>query len=326
MRRVVQVCLFTLFLTACAVHPMRPAVQLKPDPHVLVKPYVPELNESGLFHLSCTDRYPAGHSVYAALDSDTGSMGRVALARKHFIHAAMASNVYLDPASKPQYALPGWTLFDALTSDTGLALHVYGDGPTLEGSGQIVVAYRGTDSPIDWRNNLALREPPQYRQALAHLRPLRAKYPQAAMTVAGHSLGGGIAMNMSMRVPGVEAVGFNMSPRVRFGRTTPYDTYRASLYEVGEFLTGVTRFPAAVALPDSVHYGNYNFLDYRFFAFSPVPEHSIYEFTRALTVLAMTRGDAKAREFFKVNIGEEQARRVDWDNCRAIFHDGDGDA
>ncbi|KRB07139.1 hypothetical protein ASD86_14355 [Lysobacter sp. Root690] len=303
------------------MHPLRQAPPIEPGQHVLIRPYIPQINQDGLFHLSCTDRYPDNRSAYAAFDQDAADVNRVELAKRHFIHAAMANNVYLDPDKKPVFRLPGWTLHESWISETGLALQVYGDGATLAGSSRIVVAYRGTDfdSGIDWLNNFALRDPPQYRQAYKHLKELRAHYPNARITVTGHSLGGGIAMNMSLRVSGVEAVGFNMSPRVRFGRTRAFDSYRASIFEVGEILTGATKFYAAVMLPDNTHYGNYNFLDYRLFAFSPVPEHGIYELTRALTVVAMTRESQQAREFFRVNIGEEQARKVDWEHCQAIF-------
>lgn len=310
-----------LLLCGCSTAPLRVADRVEPSPHVLVRPYVPQLNESGLFHLSCTDRYPNGNSVYAAFDLDTADVGRVALARRHFVHAAMANNAYMDPAKKPVFRLPGWTLHDSLISDTGLALQVYGDGGYLVTSANIVVAYRGTDfgSPIDWLNNFSVVEPPQYRQAYAHLKGLRMRYPNARITAVGHSLGGGIAMNMSLRLDGVDAVAFNMSPRVRFGATHAPDVYRASIFEVGEILTGATRFYAAVMLPRDTHYGNYNFLDYRYFTFSPVPEHGIYELTRALTLVAMMRGSKEAREFFRVNIGEAQARSVDWEHCQPIF-------
>lgn len=310
----------TILMAGCTTHLAKVSPSTIPSTHVLLKPYNPAV-EGGLFHLSCTDKYPDGHSAYAQFDGDKAEVGRVELARRHFIHAAMANNSYSDPKNKPIFVLPGWTLHDALESKSGLALQVYGDGVSLKNSERVVVAYRGTNSSsvLDWANNLSPMEPLQYRQAFSHLKELKSNYPEAKVTAVGHSLGGGIAMNMSMRLPGVDAVAFNMSPRVRFGRTEAYPAYRASLYEVGEILTGGTNFYSAFQLPDSVHYGNYNFLDYRAWTFSPVPEHGIYELTRALTVVAMTRGSGEAITFFTANIGEDQARRTDWEHCEALF-------
>jgi len=311
-----------LLVAGCASHPMRPSAMPGPSEHRLMRPYIPDINESGLFHLSCTDRYPNGRSVYEAFDRDTADPSRVELAKRHFIHAAMANNAYANPAKKPVFALPGWHLLEALESDTDLALQVYGDAPRMEDSKAIVVAYRGTESLVDWGNNFALKDPPQYKQAYQHMKALRERFPAAKVTAVGHSLGGGIAMNMSMRVEGVDAVAFNMSPRIRFGKTKPYPAYRASIFEVGEILTGLTKGYSAVLLPGPVSYGNYNFLDYRTLPFSPLPEHGIYELTRGLTVVAMTRGSVEAQEFFKANIGEAKARQVDWEHCQALFEGG----
>ena len=311
-------------LAACATHPL---VDAPPMPargaHPIGLPYAPESNESGLFHLSCTDRYPNGTSVYAIFDAPSeGEVSRAELAKRHFVHAAMANNAYRAPVEKPVFAIPDWHRVQSLQSRSGLMIDVYADAARLADGREVVVAYRGTDGASfpDWRNNLALREPPQYREAYRHLKALLAERPDAKVTATGHSLGGGIALNMSMRFEGVDAVVFNPSPRIHFGATSSrFDNYRASIYEVGEMLDLVSGPWTRLRLPSNVKYGNYNFLDYRALSISPLPEHGIYELTRGLLLVAMTRGDARAKAMFAANIDREQALRTDAKHCADWF-------
>lgn len=307
-------------LASCRTYPLAEAPPLPaPGKHPIIRPYIPEINESGLFHLSCTDRYPNGLSVYAAFDADKGIPSRATLAKRHFVHAAMASNTYRSPTDKPIFAIPDWRLLRSLQSPSGLLLDVYGNSDNVSTSTKLVVAYRGTDGASwdDWGNNLAPREPAQYREAYAHLRDLRMENSGAEYTVVGHSLGGGIALNMSLRFDGVDAVGFNPSPRIHFGRTsTSYNNQRTTLYEVGEVLNLISGPWTRLRLPDDTAHGNYNFLDYRTLAFSPIPEHGIYELTRGLLLVAMTRGDEAAQRMFAANIDRTTALKVDAEHCR----------
>ena len=313
-----------LTLAACATHPL---IDAPPMPvrgtHPIGLPYVPQSNESGLFHLSCTDRYPDGTSVYAIFDAPSeAEVSRAELARRHFVHAAMANNTYRAPVEKPVFSIPGWYRVQSLQSRSGLLVDVYADASSLVESQKMVVAYRGTDaaSARDWRNNLALREPPQYREAYGHLKALKAEYPDVKVVATGHSLGGGIALNMSMRFRGVDAVVFNPSPRIHFGSTSStLDNYRASIYEVGEMLDLVTGPWTRLRLPSNVKYGNYNFLDYRALSISPLPEHGIYELTRGLLLVALTRGDSSAKEMFAANIDRDAALRIDAAHCADWF-------
>lgn len=318
--RALTVSLLLLTLAACTTHPL---VDAPPMPargtHPIGLPYVPQSNESGLFHLSCTDRYPNGTSVYAIFDAPSeAEVSRAELARRHFVHAAMANNTYRAPVEKPVFVIPDWHRVASVESRSGLLIDVYADAHLLADSREMVIAYRGTDaaSARDWRNNLALREPPQYREAYRHIKALRTKYPNAKITATGHSLGGGIALNMSMRFQGVDAVVFNPSPRIYFGATSStLDNYRASIYEVGEMLDLVSGSWTRLRLPSNVKYGNYNFLDYRALSISPLPEHGIYELTRGLLLVALTRGDARAKAMFTANIDRKDALSIDAAHC-----------
>lgn len=314
-----------IFLTSCTGTQMKnlydsPALT-EVGVHALKKPFIPKIQENGLFHLSCTDKYPNGVSVYEAFDQDGDEFGRAQLAKKHFFHAAMANNAYRDPLKKPTFIIPDWYLLTSLESKEGLGLEAYGNGSTLEDSTKLVIAFRGTEfeSKNDWKNNLSMKEPPQYKQAFSYISDLKKTYPEKDITVVGHSLGGGIAINMALRIQNISAVAFNPSPRLFFGKTNDYENNITVMYEVGEVLDSMFGLWNRVRLPASTHYGNYNFLDYKVWTFSPVPEHGIYEFARALTVVAMTREDEFARKLFISNIPRGEAERVDWDNCKYLY-------
>lgn len=312
-----------LVIVGCNTLPLQESPRIeRPSNHVLLKPFIPELNESGLFHLSCTDKYPTGRSVYEAFENDPNTQfSRIALAKRHYLHAVMANNSYRAPDNKPIFIIPNWYLINSLESTSGFGLLLYGNRPTAAESSDLVVAYRGTDfeSLDDWGNNLSPKEPMQYKQAFSHLNELRKLNPSAKITVTGHSLGGGIALNMSMRMREIDAVAFNASPRIYFGKTSKLPNYRAHLYELGEGLNGLFGPWIRVRLPNETAYGNYNFLDYRVISFSPVQEHGIYELTRGLILVAMTRGDEQAQRLFAANISEADARSKDWENCQKYF-------
>lgn len=313
-----------LALAGCKTYPLTMSPELADaGRHPIVGPYVPKVDESGLFHLSCTDKYPNGRSAYEAFDQDRATpVSRAELARRHYLHAAMASNAYRTPDTKPVFVIPGWRLLESLQSESGLGLEVYGDGETAAASSRLVVAYRGTDfgSRKDWGNNLALYQPAQYKEAYAHLRALKTTHPAARLTATGHSLGGGIALNMSLRFDNVDAVVFNPSPRFSFGRTSKARrNTRVSLYELGEGLNGLTGAWSRLRLPNDTAYGNYNFLDYRTLSLSPVKEHGMYELARGLLLVAMTREVAHARSLFAANIDAAQASASDPVHCPSYF-------
>lgn len=82
-------------------------------------------------------------------------------------------------------------------ADTGLAATTY-----INSSGEVVIAFRGTDDPIglfetDWaQGNVpgALGwHAPQVAAALRLVADVVARYPAAPITLTGHSLGGGLA-------------------------------------------------------------------------------------------------------------------------------------
>lgn len=173
--------------------------------------------------------------------------GRVAL------YAMMAANAYRPSSERIRFKLAklGWYLVDEdgnhadhqgvpVTGPTknhpvsGLAYDVYERLDTND----VVFAYRGTDSWDDYLTaNLAI--PPfnfQYRQARRELGKYLATNPQRDVTVTGHSLGGGLALSMSVH-HGVPAFAFDPSPRIFDGLGDFHEPApRLVVYQQGEIL------------------------------------------------------------------------------------------
>lgn len=127
------------------------------------------------------------------------------------VYALLASNTYED-AGQPQFTLPaGWTLLQrSAAGDLHYQLYEQQrDGVRLKR----VLAFRGTDSHRDWWSGNITGA--QYQQAAQITEQILAQYPDAPLVATGHSLGGGLALHVSMRFAGVSAYAFNPSPLVR---------------------------------------------------------------------------------------------------------------
>ena len=91
----------------------------------------------------------------------------------------------------------------------------------------VIVAFRGTDSSRDWfRHNLAL-DPAQFEPARAYVKRVAEKYPDDRLVVAGHSLGGGLAIHVTRHEDTSalvdEAWAIDTSPRIGGVPTDPRD-------------------------------------------------------------------------------------------------------
>jgi hypothetical protein len=95
----------------------------------------------------------------------------------------------------------------------GLAYDIYKKKNTKE----TVFAYRGTEGFWDWIfSNLALFYSPAYTEAFEKFEEYKNsdEHKDEKIMVTGHSLGGGIALGVSVRNEGVKAVVFDPSPRI----------------------------------------------------------------------------------------------------------------
>lgn len=96
---------------------------------------------------------------------------------------------------------------------------------------EVVLSFRGTDQIRDWPigNILAL----QNSRGLNAYKKLREETPEnIPVAVVGHSLGGAIALHVSLREPNVKTFVFNTSSR--FTRGKALDNERYSYSEYGE--------------------------------------------------------------------------------------------
>ncbi|MFO1401338.1 MAG: YqiA/YcfP family alpha/beta fold hydrolase [Steroidobacteraceae bacterium] len=113
---------------------------------------------------------------------------------------AVLSYMAYGPSKRNELSTGSWAEVPDLTvvqADTGLAATTY-----INPSGEVVIAFRGTDDPIgffetDWEQGsvpAALGwQSPQVAAAMRLVADVVARYPAASITLTGHSLGGGLA-------------------------------------------------------------------------------------------------------------------------------------
>ena len=128
-------------------------------------------------------------------------------------YALLANNAYATAGTR--FQLPaGWQSLKQGNEhrQIGLQYELFG----WQESGQtqrLTLAFRGTDELIDWWHGAITGT--QYQQALAITAGIRKQYPGLPLVVTGHSLGGGLALHVSMLMEQVSAYAFNPSPITR---------------------------------------------------------------------------------------------------------------
>lgn len=160
-----------------------------------------------------------------------------AMAETAHPYAMLAVNAYDD--DKDDFAMgPAWVRLDSFPNNQhGMAYDVWQhNGPQGQ---EIVLAFRGTEFTHlrDWRDgNFGTK---QNADGIKAFDAWRAKYPGArSFTVTGHSLGGGIATQISLSRKNVRSFIFNSSPRFKAPRP-PAENERVSVAEYGEVLKAV---------------------------------------------------------------------------------------
>jgi pimeloyl-ACP methyl ester carboxylesterase len=289
--------LTAFILSGCASGPLEngPPALAYAGPHKLV-PY------NKLQYLSCDYRshYDSDHLASVSFPNDP-DFARVASDNVEF--AMMASNVYRDVKGNPAFRIPGWegTLQLTRQSNSGLMFDHY--ERIRDGRKEVVIAVRGTDGPDlrDWANNLSVYfEPDQYRQVREYMAGLVADPANKAakITVVGHSLGGGIALNMSYLYPNVAAVAFDSSPRGIYSADHGIKNSRIVIYEDGEFLS-LARRVWHRRLPDIKEY-RLNLMRYSPLA-APLGNHNMYQLARGLLLYAQQTERSDMRALFRQN-------------------------
>lgn len=111
-------------------------------------------------------------------------------------------------------------------------------------SGEYVLVFRGTDSPVDWKTGNNPFKQQQNIYALEVYDEIKKKHGMKEIIVVGHSLGGGIAIHISLNRENATAYSFNGSPV--FKNHGNEENKRFSIVENGEILK-LLRFPGREA-------------------------------------------------------------------------------
>jgi hypothetical protein len=248
-----------------------------------------------------------------------------------WVYALMASNTYRKQGRV--FIIPQWEPVSRWESGSGLALEEWVHKGANGHLDEIVVAFEGTkfESLDDWGTNLSLIYPKQYREAYAYMQCVKQRASGVRIVTTGHSLGGALALNMSLRIPGVDFRGFDMSPRAFFKVGAQYpDADRIFVYEHGEILSALRIFwwRRLKKFPERYWY---NFMNFNGLS-ATVSEHDMYLIARGLLMTAIKNHDANARQAFTVNLSSKDLADAfkddegdelshDIEACKCIFQD-----
>lgn len=188
-----------------------------------------------------------------------------ALANEVALYSMMASNAYADDPGKTRFPVDrlGWKKVDLQGKAVPDARNSYqpktpvGDlFSNLQfdiwedlNSTRTVIAFKGTKEKIDWvTGDLMVGISIPYKSAKKHVREYMTAHPDRAVTVTGHSLGGGLALSVSFW-EGVDAVVFNTSPRVFDGmKNQNKPARRLAVFQENDILQKVrSRYPKFLA-------------------------------------------------------------------------------
>lgn len=195
-----------------------------------------------------------------------------AIANEVALYSMMASNAYADDPEKTRFPLErlGWKKVNLQGQPVPESMNSY-QPKTVVGdlfsnlqfdiwedtnSARTVFAFKGTDEKIDWfAGNVMLGISIPYKSAKKHVREYRTAHPGRSVTVTGHSLGGGLALSVSLW-EGVDAVVFNTSPRVFDGmKNQNKPARRLAVFQENDVLQKVRRhYPKFLAKikPDQI--------------------------------------------------------------------------
>jgi hypothetical protein len=180
----------------------------------------------------------------------------VALANEFALQAMMCSRAYVREQDRTHFPVEdlGWKKVslegEAVPPDqnsytpksavgrtlSSLQFDVWENNASLE----TIIAFKGTDERIDWLvGNLAVGISIPYKSAKKHVRFYRQKFPERQVSLTGHSLGGGLALSVSVW-EGLDAIVFNTSPRIFDGwRNMNKPAKRKALFQQKDILQAI---------------------------------------------------------------------------------------
>lgn len=207
---------------------------------------------------AATDVPPSTPEQESPVTTQTGqedSLNQFALvtpeiASQYALYSMLAANAYRR-SDRLRFAVEklGWVQTDAkgvptsdpaATSRSGLAYDIF----EKANSNEVIFSFRGTDSKRDFftANFAPLSMSPQYKKAVNDFAAYLQQHPDKKVAVTGHSLGGALALTLSIRF-GVDAIVFDSSPRIAGDHQHDFmPAKRVMIYEDGEILSQVRRW------------------------------------------------------------------------------------
>lgn len=207
---------------------------------------------------------------FTFLNTDRSELDK--LSNEIYPYAIMSSNAY---ENKPQISIPGWERINRVEKKQhGFSADIY----LSDDKKSVVIAFRGADDKKDWRNaNFDINIEGQYSDADSLFGAVLKEYGNKKITTTGHSLGGGLALHVSLANQDVDAFVFDTTPRIFAGNNyEKYKNRRVLVYDSGEVLELLRGFFSTLKKFNSEKY-RYNFLGGNL-----VHEHSIEDFSRCM--------------------------------------------
>lgn len=211
------------------------------------------------------------------------------LSAKSWKYAQLSKNVYNDPF---KYDVSNW--FEEIQTFENKDLDFYAVLFIDKITEEPVLVFRGTDSARDFVTGNNPFKQKQNDHALAIYDKLKEKYTDKDFIVAGHSLGGGIAIHISLNKEKVTAFSFNGSPVFR--NRKKIENIRYSIVENGEILKAV-RAPGREAkqLYTSIGCSKGD----------PIAQHDMQKLATCLTQIGATE-DKSAKTSLNINKLEDK--------------------
>lgn len=314
------IAVFTVSVLASCSRPVeRIETAAAPSSPNVLQVAVPLADAAGYDSVAACDPLGSATPLYAATDSTWPDFSLEAAADS-YLYAQMAFNAYQDST---KLALPDSITEERSIEDprTGFAVTVYEvrSGSQLR---EAVLAFRGTEDRLDWwHGNFRFT---QNRQAVSFYESMREFYGESIPIVSvGHSLGGGLALQISVLYDGATAYLFNGSYHIYRPRTTVNGVYayheaKSERYSVASHAEANQAVRGPLPNPTLIHTRGFVCTDVR----GPVFNHSIERLARCLTHVAAITSEGARGSLRRIAVPCLLATASDHDESESLQQPG----